>query len=91
MAGKGFEVEEVEPGEASPGSTLGRHQLDSVSRVREEMARVYRAVARGKRTPKEGAQMVYILGVIAKAIEVEKIEPLIEELERQRALANGKR
>ncbi len=72
---------------AMPG-TPKRLQLDTVRAARREMARVYGLVARGQISTKRGAQAVYMLQVIAKTIEVEKIEPALEALERGRALLN---
>lgn len=61
---------------------IGRQPLTTVNQVREEMARVYKATASGKITTRQGAQMVHMLQVIGKTIEVEKIEPLLEEIRR---------
>lgn len=63
---------------------LGRQPLNTIQQVREEMGRVYRAVSQGKISTKQGAQMTYMLQVIAKTIEVEKIEPALELILRER-------
>lgn len=72
---------------ALPG-TPRRLQLDTVRAVRREMARVYALAARGQIAPKTGSTFIWQLQVIAKTIEVEKIEPALEALERGRALLN---
>ena len=61
---------------------LGRQPLNTISQVREEMCRVYRAVAQGKISTKQGAQMVYMLQVVAKTIEGQKLELVEEALAR---------
>ena len=61
---------------------LGRQPIDTVNGVREEMGRVYRAVAGGKISTKQGNSMIYMLQVIAKTIEVEKIEGQLEAVLR---------
>jgi hypothetical protein len=63
---------------------IGRQPLNTIQQVREEMGRVYRAVAQGKISVKQGAQMTYMLQVQAKTIEVEKIEPALEIMMRER-------
>jgi hypothetical protein len=64
---------------------LGRKPVATVGQTREEMERVYRAVAAGKISTKQGAQMIYMLQVIAKTIEVEKIEPMLEMIRQWKA------
>lgn len=61
---------------------LGRHKLDTLNDVRDEMARVYRAVCGGKLETKSGQGLVYMLGQIGKATEGADLEKRIEELER---------
>ena len=63
---------------------LGRQPINTIQNVREEMCRVYRAVAGGKISTKQGSSMVYMLSVIGKTIEVEKIEPALEMIMRER-------
>lgn len=61
---------------------IGRQPIDTINRVREEMGRVYRAVAAGKISTKKGSSMVFMLNVIAKTIEVEKVESQLEAVLR---------
>lgn len=65
---------------------LGRQPLKSVNDVREEMARVYRAVAAGKISTKQGTQMVYMLSVMTRTIEIEQIEGKLDAMIREREL-----
>jgi hypothetical protein len=64
---------------------LGRQPIDTIGRVREEMARCYKAVAAGKITTKQGSSMIFMLSVIARTIEVEKVEPMLEAIERAKS------
>jgi hypothetical protein len=57
---------------------IGRQPITNARTVREEMCRVYRAVATGKVEAKNGNSMVYMLSQILKAIEVEQIESKLD-------------
>lgn len=69
---------------------LGRQPLNSVGQIREEVCRLYRAVTQGKLSAKEAARAVYILQVAAKMVEVEKIEPMLEAIQREREARRGR-
>lgn len=55
--------------------------LDSHSLVRLEIAAMYRDVHYGRITPAEGTKRAFVLGVLVKALEVEKTEARIAALE----------
>lgn len=59
---------------------LGRQPLNNVSQVREECARVYRAVAAGRISAKAGSALAYQLSTVAKLMEIEK-GAMLEEVE----------
>lgn len=61
--------------------TLGRHPLESLMDIRNEQARVYRAVVNGKVQPKTGQGLVYILSQVGRATEVADLEQRIKQLE----------
>lgn len=63
--------------------TLGRHPLNTLADIRDEMARVYRAVCNGKVEAKPGQGMVYMLGQIGRATEGADLEKRIAELEKR--------
>lgn len=55
--------------------------LATINDVRLEMASVYRGMKSGKIEPSDGTRLVYVLGAIGKAIEVNDIEARIALLE----------
>lgn len=63
--------------------TLGRHPLETLTDVRNEMARVYRAVCNRRIEAKQGQGMVYMLGQIGRATEGADLEKRIAELEQR--------
>lgn len=77
----------ADAGSAAEGTpltrALGRHKLDTLTDVRDEMARVYRAVCGGRLEIKAGQGMVYMLGQIGKATEGADLEIRIAELEER--------
>lgn len=59
---------------------IGRSPTTTIKEVREEASRVYRAMCAGKLSTKEGTSVMYMLQTISKMIEVEKIEPVLEQI-----------
>jgi len=57
-------------------------RLDTVTRARREMVKVYRAVKLGEIPSAEGSRLVYMLTAIQKALEFELIEQRVDRLER---------
>lgn len=82
-AGQVVVVEDADVPQRYPRA-LGRQPLNTINQVREEMCRVYRAVTQGKVSTKQGAQLTYMLQVVARTIEVEKIEPALERILQER-------
>ncbi|MGY6120457.1 hypothetical protein ACW9YQ_27865 (plasmid) [Paraburkholderia strydomiana] len=58
-----------------------RIKLKTVSDVKAEMARVYRAAVKGEIAPEAATKLTYILQTHAKLIEVSDIEKRVAELE----------
>jgi hypothetical protein len=92
MATEKAEVVVIDGGEAPRRfcRSLGRQPITTLNQVREEMARVYRALVGGKITIKEHNAAMFGLQTIARTMSLEKvealerIEELAERLERQR-------
>lgn len=66
---------------SSPPPRVGR--LDSLKRVRLEMARVYADCRTGKLPTQDGSRLVFMLANIAKIIEQADLESRVEALEQQ--------
>ena len=77
--------------EASGGKGLGklpplpRVQLDSLERVRREMARLYVEGKHGRRDVQAVSRLANVLALIARMIEGADLEARVETLERARA------
>jgi hypothetical protein len=57
---------------------IGRHPLRTLNDVGEEIARVYRAFARGKIATKDANAAVFQLTSLARVLEVVRIEHQVE-------------
>jgi hypothetical protein len=64
-------------------SPLPRVQLDSLERVRREMARLYVEGKHGRRDVQEVSRLANVLALIGRMIEGADLERRIETLERQ--------
>ncbi len=67
--------------EAAGPTHLGRHQLRTLNQVAEEIARVYRAFARGSIAKDQANSAVYQLTALSKVLEVVRIEDRLDALE----------
>ena len=77
-------AESMENSETPPSSIrVGR--LNSLSRVRRELARLYAGLRNGRVTPKVAGTGAYILTAITKTLEAEIIEQRISALEERAA------
>jgi hypothetical protein len=56
-------------------------ELADLDSVRREMSRVYRECRRKKIRPEDGSRFVFMLGQIAKVLEVVQIERRLDALE----------
>ena len=63
----------------TPSPTIHLKTLDD---VRVEMAKVYRAMKRGKVPTQDGTRLVYVLSQIGRVIEVDQIGARVEAVER---------
>jgi len=59
-------------------------KLNNANEVRREMARVYRDARGGAIDTSDGSKLVYMLSVIAKAVELSVIEERISLLEKSK-------
>lgn len=66
---------------ASRTATLRVGRLDSVWRVRRELARVYKAARRGELDTGDATRLTYCLVSLVKMIEVQDIEKRLRALE----------
>ena len=57
--------------------------LNSIPRIRDELARVYRDARTGRIPTGEATRLAYILNVMARLIETGELEARIEKLERE--------
>jgi hypothetical protein len=64
---------------------LPRVQLDSLERVRREMARLYVEGKHGRRDAQDVSRLANVLALIGRLIEGADLERRIEALERARA------
>jgi hypothetical protein len=60
-------------------------QLDSLERVRREMARLYTEGKHGRRDAQEVSRLANVLALIGRLIEGADLERRVEALERARA------
>ena len=63
-----------------PPARVGR--LDTITRVRREMVKVYKAMKQGKLQSSVGSKLVFVLMAIQKAIEFETTEERLDRLEQ---------
>lgn len=66
-----------------PTSPLRRIDLDTTSRVRREMSRVYREIRAGQIESTEGARLVYVLSAVGKMIAESELEARLRVLEER--------
>ena len=91
MAQDGADLDPSGDEDASPASGLAgppphpRARLDTVRRVRREMARVYAEARDGRRPVGDAARLAYILVQIGRMIDGAELERRIEALEQGRA------
>ena len=57
-------------------------RLHSLGDVQNELARVYRGIARGELDPSAGTKLTYVLGVLGKVMESSLLEARIARLEQ---------
>ncbi len=69
----------------TPKNTRYRCQLDTVSDVKREMAKVYREARSGIIGTQDLTKLTWCLQAVAKVIETSDIEQRIEQLEQQAA------
>jgi hypothetical protein len=66
----------------SPLGRPPRIRLDSLIRVRTELAKLYREGRDGERDPAQARQLASILGLIAKVLTDSELETRLETLEK---------
>lgn len=66
-------------GRPVPTPPLNLHDLEA---VRREMARVYRDMRHCKIDTQDGTRLVYVLGQVAKVMEIAMLEKRVNELEK---------
>jgi hypothetical protein len=81
-----IEAEVVESSRADTGNVVSLRrcrgpELADLDSVRREMSRVYRECRRKKIRPEDGSRYVFMLGQIAKVLEVVQIERRLDALE----------
>jgi hypothetical protein len=57
-------------------------RLSTIAQVGNEVARVYRGMARGTLDPNAGTKLCYVLGVLGKTLESSQLEARIARLEQ---------
>lgn len=86
------EVLDPAPGTGKPAKATraGPIRLTTADDIRVEMAKVYRAAKRGQMPTQDATRLVYILGEMRKAIELDVIEQRVQELEDDHARTAGR-
>jgi hypothetical protein len=75
----------------SRGNVARVGSLHTLPYVREEIARLYRAVTAGHLESGEGTRRVYILRELRACLEAENLHAIIERLDQLEALAGQRR
>lgn len=81
--------EEPEESADPPPPLVRVGRLDSVTKVRRQLAKLYSDMRNGIVSPKAGSSFVYALSVMARMLESEVLESRVRELERAAAGAIG--
>jgi hypothetical protein len=81
--------DDLAPPTPARASAEPRLRLDSLQRVRREMARLYVEGKRGKRDVSDVSKLAHVLALIGRIVEGSELERRLEELE-QKVATKGK-
>ncbi len=72
-----------------PSPSPGPGRLDTVTRVRRELARLYREARAGSLDVGDASKLAHILQILGRMIEGAELEARVEALERVKGVTHG--